>query len=293
MVSKDGPLKRPSSFMISSLKGKTVLITGATGGLGKEVAKRAAAAGATLLLHGRNREKGTRVIEEIKAASGNGSLYYYNADFSSLQEVKQLSDEVLSGHASLHVLINNAAVGGGPRGEAKRELSKDGYELRFAVNYLSHFLLTQNLLPLLKASAPSRIVNISSMGQSPLNFNDIQMEKHYESFDAYCKSKLAQILYGFSLAEKLKGTGITVNSLHPATLMNTPMVHAFFGRVSSTVDEGAAAVMQVAFAAETGSVTGAYFNQMKPAKAHAQAYDIEARKKLWRLSEDLAKAYVK
>ncbi|RYZ47739.1 MAG: SDR family NAD(P)-dependent oxidoreductase, partial [Chitinophagaceae bacterium] len=216
-----------------------------------------------------------------------------NADFSSLQEVKQLSEDVVSNHSSLHVLINNAAIGGGPKGEAARELSKDGYELRFAVNYLSHFLLTQNLLPLLKASAPARVVNVSSIGQSPLNFDDLQLEKRYNSFDAYCKSKLAQIMYGFALAEKLDGTGVTVNSLHPATLMATNMVHDFFGRISSSVEEGADAVMHLAFSEETKEISGKYFNRFTAAKAAAQAYDPVARKKLWRLSEDLAKAFLK
>lgn len=278
---------------MQSLKGKTVLITGATDGLGKMVAQRAAAAGATLLLHGRNSKKGNAVLQELKATSGNKEIYYYNADFSSLQEVAQLGTEVQKNHASLHVLINNAAVGGGPKGSSQRELSNAGYELRFAVNHLSHFLLTQNLLPLLKASAPSRIVHVASVGQSPIDFDDIHLEKRYNSFDAYCKSKLAQILYGFELSEKLAGTGITVNSLHPASLMPTNMVHDFFGRVSSTVEEGADVVMHVAFSAETSSVTGAYFNRFKQAKAAAQAYDSVARKKLWQLSEDLAKAYLK
>ena len=288
----NGPLLRPFSFMMQSLKGKTVLITGATDGLGKEVAKRVAAAGADLILHGRNQTKGEQLVQEIKAGSNTNNVVYYNADFASLQEVKQFSDDVLANHSVLHVLINNAAVGGGPRDASGRQLSKDGYELRFAVNHLAHCLLTQNLLPLLKASAPSRIVNISSIGQSPLQFDDIQLEKRYESFDAYCKSKLAQILYGFELAENLKGSGVTVNSLHPATLMNTNMVHQFFGRTSTNVEEGADAVMHVAFSEETKDVSGVYFNQRKPARAIAQAYDERARKKLWELSSQLTKAYV-
>ncbi|NTS39365.1 SDR family NAD(P)-dependent oxidoreductase [Flavisolibacter sp. BT320] len=275
-----------------TLKEKTVLITGATDGLGKETAKRVAAAGATVLLHGRNKTKGASVKEEIVVATGNEAIYYYNADFSSLQEVKQLSEEVLSNHSSLHVLINNAAIGGGPKGEATRELSKDGYELRFAVNHLSHFLLTQNLLSHLKASAPARIVNVSSIGQSPLNFDDLQLEKRYQSFDAYCKSKLAQVLYGFSLAETLKDAGIAVNSLHPATLMDTNMVHRYFGKVSATVAEGADAVMQLVFAEDTAGVTGAFFNQFTEARANTQAYDEAARKKLWQASEAMTKAYL-
>jgi NAD(P)-dependent dehydrogenase (short-subunit alcohol dehydrogenase family) len=197
----------------------------------------------------------------------------------------------LANHAALHVLINNAAIGGGPKGPNRRELSKEGYELRFAVNYLSHFLLTKHLLPLLISSTPSRIVNVSSIGQSPLLFTDIHLQKQYDSFDAYCKSKLAQIMFGFELAEKLDGTGVTVNSLHPATLMNTNMVHEFFGRTSSTVEEGADAVAYVAFSEETKTVTGAYFNQQQKARANPQAYDPFARKKLWQLSEELTKAF--
>jgi len=275
-----------------NLHGKSVLITGATDGLGKLVATHAAEAGATVMLHGRNKEKGKRVVEEIKSETGNQNMFYYNADFSSLNEVKKLSDEVLANHAQLHVLINNAAIGGGPKGSRQRELSKDGYELRFAVNYLSHFLLTQKLLPLIIQSAPARIVNVSSIGQSPLDFNDIQLEKQYDSFDSYAKSKLAQIIFGFELAENVKDKNIVVNSLHPATLMNTNMVQQFFGRTSSTVEEGAKVVEYVAFADETKDTTGVYFNQQQPAKANAQAYDIQARKKLWQLSEELTKAFV-
>jgi len=272
-----------------SLKERTVLITGATDGLGKLVATHAAEAGATLIVHGRNEEKGKQLVVDLKL-SGNENIFYYNADLSSLAEVKSFSEEVLRHHSQLHVLINNAAIGGGPKGSSSRELSKDGNELRFAVNYLSHFLLTQKLLPLLRKSAPSRIVNVASIGQSPLDFNDIHLEKHYDSFDAYAKSKLAQIIFGFELADKLKDTGVTVNSLHPATLMNTNMVFDFFGRTSSTVEEGAEVLEYVAFAKETEKITGAYFNQMRQARANSQAYDDGTRKMLWKLSEQLTKA---
>lgn len=274
-----------------NLQGKIVLITGATDGLGKLVALHTAKAGATLILHGRNRQKGEAVVDEIKLAS-NGQVFYHNADFSSLAEVKNFSEEILANYHQLHVLINNAAIGGGPKGRNQRELSKEGYELRFAINYLSHFLLTKKLLPLLIKSAPARIINVASIGQSPLDFNDIHLEKRYDSFDAYAKSKLAQIIFGFELAEQLKGKNVTVNSLHPATLMNTNMVADFFGRTASTVEEGAEAVEYVAFSQETEKVTGAYFNQKQQARANAQAYDINARKKLWKLSEELTKTFL-
>ncbi|MBD0294686.1 MAG: SDR family NAD(P)-dependent oxidoreductase [Flavisolibacter sp.] len=275
---------------MQALKDKTILITGATDGLGKEVAKKAAQAGAKVLLHGRNPEKGKQVMQEIKSA-GNENIFYYNANFASLQAVKEMSEAIIRDHEHVHVLINNAAIGGGPKGSRKRELSIDGYELRLAVNYLAHYLLTQNLLPLIVYSAPARIVHVSSVGQSPIDFDDIMMEKKYDSYEAYCRSKLAQIMYGFDLAEHLKDKGVSVNSLHPASLMNTNMVHDFFGRVTSTVGEGVAVVEYVAFSPETEGITGAYFHQMKRAKAHAQAYNTAARKKLWEISEKLTNSY--
>lgn len=274
------------------LTGKTVLITGATDGLGKMVAQQAARAGATLLLHGRNKAKGAGVREEIISGSGNEAVRYYNADLSSLREVRGLSEQVLREHARLHILINNAAIGGGPKGASQKAVSHDGLELRFAVNYLSHFVLTQNLLPLLVQSAPARIVHVSSIGQAPLDLSDLMMERQYDSFDAYCRSKLAQILYGFELAEALRDKGVTVNSLHPATLMNTKMVREFFGVPGSRVEEGVEAVEHVAFSAETEGVTGVYFNQKKPARAHRQAYDAEARKQLLEASTRLAARFL-
>lgn len=274
------------------LKDKTVFITGATDGLGKLVAHRAAKAGARLILHGRNQRKGEQLLEELRKETGNENVFHYNADLSSLQQVKELSIQVLKHHQQLHVLINNAAIGGGPKGSNQRELSADGVELRFAVNYLSHFLLTQNLLPLLAKSTPARIVHVASIGQAPIDFRDVMMEKKYDSFIAYCRSKLEQVMYGLELAEQLKETGVTVNSLHPAPLMDTNMAHTFFGRVSSTVEEGADVVEYVAFSKETEGITGTYFNQKKQAKANAQAYDVEARKKLWQLSETLTKRYL-
>lgn len=274
------------------LTGKTVLITGSTDGLGKQVALQAARAGATLLLHGRNEHKGAAVRAEISKHSGNEQVHYYNADLASLAQVKNLSEQVQKKHPQLHVLINNAAVGGGPKGARERELSRDGLELRFAVNYLAHFMLTENLLPLLVRSAPARIIHISSIGQSALDFSDLMLEKQYDSFDAYCKSKLAQILYGLEGADQLREKEVTVNSIHPATLMNTKMVKEFFGSPTSTVEEGVEAVERVAFSEETKGVTGAYFNQKRQARAHRQAYDAEARKELLEASRRLAGNYL-
>lgn len=270
---------------------KIILITGATDGLGKLVAQNFAKAGSTLLLHGRDLRKGKATVQEIQSMTANQNIHYYNADLASMQEVESLGAQILDNHERLDVLINNAAVGGGPKGSSKRELSKDGYELRFAVNYLSHFFLTLKLLPLIKKSSASRIVFVSSIGQSPIDFNDLMMEKKYDSFTAYCRSKLAMIMFGFELALQLKDAGIIVNSLHPATLMPTNMVYDYFGYTSGTIEEGAKVVEYVAVSPETKNVSGAYFNQMKEAQANSQAYDTEARRRLWELSEGLAKKH--
>ena len=265
----------------------TILITGATDGLGKALAVKFAAAGCTLLLHGRNKEKGDSVIKEIFEKTGNTRIRYYNADFASLSEVKKMCKGILNEHSHIDLLINNAAIGGGPLHPGPRELSSDGIELRFAVNYLAHFVLTNTLLPLLRDVRNAKIVLVSSIGQAPLNFQDLMMEKSYDSFTAYCRSKLAQIIYGFQLAKLLKPDGVTVNSVHPATLMPTNMVFEFFGRTGSTIDEGVDTLLYVCCASEIREITGAYFNQKKIAKANPQAYDISVQERLWEISEEL------
>jgi NAD(P)-dependent dehydrogenase (short-subunit alcohol dehydrogenase family) len=268
------------------LAGKTVLITGSTDGVGKLVAQRLAEAGAHVLLHGRNREKGQRVLAEIRAASGSEELEFHLADLASLSEVRGLAAMVSLRHDRLDLLINNAGIGFGPRGGA-RELSRDGHELRFAVNYLSGFLLTHLLLPTLRRSAPARIVNVSSAGQHPIDFEDVMATRAYEGTRAYRQSKLAQVMFTIDLAEQLKDAGITVNCLHPATFMNTNMVIEAGYAPTSSVDEGADAILQLAAAPELEGKTGRYFDGLREARANAQAYDAKARQRLWNLSMEL------
>jgi NAD(P)-dependent dehydrogenase (short-subunit alcohol dehydrogenase family) len=262
---------------------RTVLITGSTDGVGKLVAYRLAAAGDTVLLHGRSRAKGEAVLAEINAATANDRLEYYRADFASLDDVRRLAQSVQRRHDRLHVLINNAGVGSGPRG-AQREVSRDGYELRFAVNYLAPFLLSHLLLPILLPSAPARIVNVSSIGQHPIDFADPLLKDGYDGQRAYRQSKLAQVMFTFELAERLRGTGITVNCLHPATLMDTKMVREGWGAPMSTVEEGAAAILFLATAPETTIGTGRFYDGNRVARANPQAYDAAARRRLWELS---------
>jgi NAD(P)-dependent dehydrogenase (short-subunit alcohol dehydrogenase family) len=261
----------------------TILVTGATDGLGKRVAQELAAKGATVLLHGRSSSRLEATLEELRKETGSEKLGSYLADLSSLGEVRGLAEQVLSEHDRLDVLTNNAGVI-----VREREESKDGYELTFAVNYLSHFLLTSLLLPLLRDSAPSRIVNVASAGQSPIDFGDPMLERGYDAMGAYTRSKLAQVMFTFELAGRLQeDTGVTVNALHPASLMDTKMVHDTFGYTMSTVEEGAEAVVRLAASQELEGVTGRYFDGTREALANRRAYDAEARRRLWALSEEL------
>jgi NAD(P)-dependent dehydrogenase (short-subunit alcohol dehydrogenase family) len=268
----------------------TVLVTGATDGLGRRVAGELAATGATVLLHGRARVRCEQTLEQIRDATGNERLHPYLADFSSLDEVRRLAEAVDAQQERLDVLINNAGIGGGRRGERERALSRDGHELRFQVNYLAGFLLARRLLPLLRRSAPARIVNVASAGQSPLDFDDVMLERGYNGMRAYGQSKLAQIMFTFELAERLDRAEVTVNALHPASLMNTKMVLESFGSARTSVEEGAAATLWLATSPDVDGVTGRYFDGMRESLAHAQAHEPEARRRLWELSEELLRA---
>jgi NAD(P)-dependent dehydrogenase (short-subunit alcohol dehydrogenase family) len=267
-----------------NLQGKTVLITGASDGLGKQVALLAAEAGATVLVHGRNREKSETALAEIRAA-GSKDAELYLADLASLDEVRRLAGEVAAGHGRLDVLLNNAGIGlfsGEPR-----QMTPDGRELHFQVNYLSHFLLTRMLLPLLKAAAPARIVNVSSLGQAPVDFDDVMLAHGYSGERGYCQSKLAQIMFTIDLAKALAGSGVMVMSLHPATFMDTNMVVGQGLQPRSKVEDGARATFELAFAPEHAAETGGFYNQFELGHPNAQAADPEARRRLWALSEEL------
>ena len=260
------------------MKGKTVLITGSTDGLGREVALRVAARGAHVIVHGRSRERGKAVVDEI-AKEGKGTARFYAADLASLAEVRTLADTLKRDYPRIDVLVNNAGVYLGDR-----QVSKDGHEMHFAVNYLAGFLLTRSLLPTLIASAPSRIVNVSSIGQSPIDFSDVMLERPGRAAEGYTQSKLAQILFTIDLAAELKGKNVTVTALHPATMMDTTMLRQSGMRARSTVDEGATAVMRQV----TGDVeTGQYYNGLQAARPNAQAFDQNARAQLRALSQKL------
>jgi len=266
---------------MESIDKQTILITGATGGLGKQVAKELAGKGATVLLHGRDGERAEAAAREIAEQTGSDKPSYYLADLSSLQEVSGLAGKVRSEHDRLDVLINNAGVI-----LPERRETEYGVELTFAVNYLSHFLLTRLLLPLLRWSDSARIANVASAGQRPIDFDDVMLENGYDPMGAYSQSKLAMIMDTFTLAEVLEGTGVTANALHPATLMDTKMVRQAFGRSQSSVEEGVEATVRLATSPEVAGITGRYFDGEREVRANQQAYDGSARKNLRRLSEE-------
>jgi NAD(P)-dependent dehydrogenase (short-subunit alcohol dehydrogenase family) len=259
----------------------TVLITGATSGLGRYVAFELARSGHVVLAHGRDRGRTQQLLAELRAEGGEARGFV--ADLASLAEVRRLGAEVAAAHPGLDVLVNNAGVGFGPPGSG-REASADGYELRLAVNYLAPVALTRALLPALRASAPSRIVNVGSAGQEPLDFDDPELTRDYSGRSAYWRSKFALAAHTFALAGELAGTGVSVNVLHPATYIDTAMVREAGVTPWSSVADGAAGVLALA-TRELG--TGGYFDGTSPSRAHEEAYDREVHKRLEALTDQL------
>jgi NAD(P)-dependent dehydrogenase (short-subunit alcohol dehydrogenase family) len=273
----------------SSLRGRTVLVTGTTQGLGRALALDLASEGATLLLHGRNPERLEKVLTEARALGAEARGYL--ADLSDLTQVRALAECIAQAEPELNVLVHNAVAGGGST-PTVRELNAQGYELRFAVNHLAPWTLTGLLLPLLRASAAragraSRVVNVASMGQEPVDLTDPMMERDYEGLAAYCRSKLALIMATFDLAAELPPHEVTVNSLHPAHLMDTEGVRAFGLVPAVSVAEGVRPTVQLITDPQLEGVTGRYFDRFTEARAHDWAYDPAARAQLAALTERL------
>lgn len=255
---------------------KTILITGATDGLGKALALDFANKGHMLLLHGRNPQRGQSLIEEIHEKTGNQNLTYYNADFADMAQIKAMATQVVDDQSRLDVLINNAGLGA----ESERRESHDGIERIFQVDYLSTYAMTKLLLPLLVQSAPSRVVNVASAGQAPIDFNDPMLEQNYSGIQAYCQAKLAQITFTMELAPTLQSQGVMINALHPATYMPTKIVP----HPVSRIEDGVRSATKLALDENMASTTGKYFFETREAEAHAQAYDPDARQQLMDLS---------
>ena len=260
---------------------KTILITGSTDGIGKQTALELAELGAKVILHGRNESKVKQVSQEFGQKTGNDQLDFFIADLSSLQQIRTMGLEIQRKYNRLDVLINNAGVA-----MNKLEMSDDGYEMTFAINHLAVFAFTLLLLGLMTRSAPSRIINVSSMvHSSSLNFKNLVKPRHFDGWEVYCQSKLCNILFTYELAEKLQNLGVTVNCLHPGVI-DTKLLRVNFGG-GSPVTEGSRKLVYLATAPELATVTGKYFTDNRQTRSAKITYDVETRKKLWNLSEKL------
>jgi NAD(P)-dependent dehydrogenase (short-subunit alcohol dehydrogenase family) len=275
------------------LKGKTCLITGATQGIGLATAIGIAKAGAKMVLVGRSPERSASAVEEVKTKSGNSDVTLLLADLSSQESVRKLAAEFKSRHDRLHVLLNNA---GGVN--TKRSVTVDGIETTFAVNHLAYFLLTELLLDVLKASAPSRIINVSSTAHARghIDFDDLQHEKRWGFFNAYSDSKLANVLFTYELARRLAGTGVTVNCLHPGVITsgfgknNAGLFKSLItiaGPFMLTPEKGARTSIYLATSPEVEGVTGKYFDKCKAVSSNKQSYETDVAQRLWDVSEKL------
>lgn len=275
------------------MKDKICLVTGANSGLGKVTAKALAAGGATVIMVCRNRDKGRAARDEIVSETRNENVDLMIADFSVLNQIRRLAAEVRAKYPRLHVLVNNAGAYNG-----KRTLTADGYETTFAVNHLGYFLLTAELLELLKSSAPARIVNVASEAQrgGRINFDDLNLENDYSGWRAYAQSKLANIIFTYELARRLEGTGVTANCLHPGTVRTNifsnvkgvaGMIVRPFTLLMRTPEKGADTIIWLATSPEVESVTGKYFIDRVARESNPQSYDREVAARLWEVSEQM------
>ncbi len=283
----------------SSMQGKVCLVTGSSSGMGLVTARELAIMGARVVMLCRNRSKGEAVQAEIKEASGNAQVDLIVADLSELSQVRRAAYEFKQRYAQLHVLINNA---GGIN--AERKVTSDGLEATFATNYLAPFLLTRLLLDVLKASAPARIINVSAPAHKigKIDFADLQGEHRYNALKAYSQAKLAEIYFTYELAERLKGTGVTVNALDPGHVVSNfntstkglmhviaEAIYFFDGR---SPEQGAQTNLYLATSPEVEGVSGKYFLNCKQIPSSRRSYDVTVRQHLWNVSETLTRQHV-
>jgi NAD(P)-dependent dehydrogenase (short-subunit alcohol dehydrogenase family) len=278
-----------------TMQGKVCLITGGTNGIGKSTAHELARMGATVVIVGRDAQKTSRVVEEIRQASGNDNVDSLLADLSSRQEVRRLANEFESKYSRLHVLLNNAGAV-----FMRRQLSVDGIEMTLALNHLAPFLLTNLLLDKIRASAPARIVNVSSGAHTSgkIEFDNLQGERDY-SPRAYDDSKLATILFTMELARRLEGTEVTVNALHPGFastgfgknnpgfLMKT--IRAVVPLIARSPEKGAETSIYLASSPEVQGITGKYFADRKVTQPAPRATDMVVARRLWDTSAELVR----
>lgn len=281
----------------TSMAGKTCLVTGANQGIGKETAVALARMGADVVITARHREKGEAALADIRQRSGNDRVDLILADFASFDSIRQFASAFQSTHQQLHVLVNNAGAY-----NATRTQTRDGFETTFGVNHLGYFLVTKLLLDTIKASAPARIVSVSSgaHARGKMNFDDLQSEGSYAGFGAYGQSKLANVLFTYELARRLENSGVTANCLHPGVVMtgfgknNSGMVGSLFGVFQTvgrpfllTPEKGAQTSIYLASSPDVEGVTGKYFAKSREKQSNAISHDQDVARRLWELSEEM------
>ncbi len=261
--------------------GRTILITGASDGLGKEAARKLAARGMRLILHGRNEAKLRAVVDSIYAEYPHANIETILADFSSLAEVRAMAAEIIRRCSHLDVLVNNAGIL-----PFKQEESADGFELTFGVNYLAPFLLTNLLLPLLKNSAPARVVNLSSVAHHLVVVNPYQIENSpvFIPWIVYARTKLLLTAFTFALARRLKSCGVSCVALHPGIITGTNVTHFTWLRFRTTREEGAETIVAACLNPEFEHSEGAYISIDRKARANPQALSIRFQETLWKKS---------
>ncbi len=278
------------------LQGKTCLVTGANTGIGLETVRGLANQGATVIMTSRSREKGEAALAGLRDSTGSDRLELLDLDLASFASIRRAAAEVLERHAELHVLVNNAGLILGDR-----RTTEEGLEMTLGVNHFGTFLLTQLLRERIEASAPARIVNVSSeahRGAKSMGFDDLQSERSYSSWDAYGRSKLANILFTAELAEQLEGKGVTANSLHPGVVRSgfardgdTRGLFSFLvvlgGPLLLSAKRGARTSIYVASSPEVEAMSGLYFKRCKALDPSHAARDGKAQKQLWKVSEEL------
>ena len=279
-----------------SMRGKVCMVTGATSGIGQVTAAALAAQGAHVIVVGRNRAKAQQVVGEIRRQSGNDAVWYLLADFSDLQQVRELAAAFSAQYSQLDVLVNNAGTYFNTRHPAP-----GGVEMTFHVNHLAHFLLTNLLLDTLTASAPARIVNVTSRAHEydNMDFDDLGFERSYFGMKAYARSKLANLLFTYELARRLAGSGVTVNAVHPGGVAtdiwrtNFPVLGPAIKWVMSlfalTPEEGADTLIYLASSPDVEGVTGKYFVEREAIASSPLSYDEQVAARLWEVSEQLTR----
>lgn len=271
------------------MKDRTVLVTGATDGIGKQTALELARMDARVLIHGRDKDKGARVLEEINRATCNENLTLYIADFSDLTDVRRMADELRREQSELHVLVNNAG-----NFYMERQLNRQGLEMTLTVNHLAPFLLTWLLRGLLIASAPARVVMVASGAHhniKSLEWDNLQGEKQYDGFEAYALSKLAMMCCANALARVLENEGVTVNSLHPGVI-DTRLLRASYKLEGASVDEGAQTPVFLASSVEVEGVTGKYFSRKAQKPVSPLAADQATQDRFWQATLELLTDYL-